>query len=108
MSDAIVHVTDASFESDVINSDIPVLVDFWAEWCGPCKAIAPTLDALAEEYAGKLKICKVDTTANQEQAAKLGIRSIPTLMIYKGGNLEGTKMGALTRVQLKEFIDSVI
>jgi len=108
MSDAIVHVSDASFEQDVLSSDLPVLVDFWAEWCGPCKMIAPVLDELAGEYAGKLKICKVDVDANPEVPGKFGIRGIPTLILFKDGNAEATKVGALSKTQLVEFIDSSI
>ncbi len=106
MSDAIVYVTDASFEEEVLNAEGPVLVDFWAEWCGPCKMIAPVLDELAEDYAGKLKITKVDVDGNKETPAKFNIRGIPTLMIFKGGNAEATKVGALSKAQLVEFIDA--
>ncbi|MEL7044509.1 MAG: thioredoxin TrxA [Pseudomonadota bacterium] len=108
MSDAIVHVSDASFEQDVLTSDLPVLVDFWAEWCGPCKMIAPVLDEIAGEYAGKVKVCKVDVDANPEVPGKFGIRGIPTLILFKGGNAEATKVGALSKTQLVEFIDSSI
>ncbi|MEM1187336.1 MAG: thioredoxin TrxA [Pseudomonadota bacterium] len=108
MSDAIVHVSDASFEQDVLTSDLPVLVDFWAEWCGPCKMIAPVLDEIAGEYAGKVKVCKVDVDANPEVPGKFGIRGIPTLILFKGGNAEATKVGALSKTQLVEFIDSGI
>ena len=108
MSDAIVHVSDASFEQDVLTSDVPVLVDFWAEWCGPCKMIAPVLDELAGEYTGKLKICKVDVDANPEVPGKFGIRGIPTLILFKDGNAEATKVGALSKTQLVEFIDTSI
>lgn len=108
MSDAIVHVSDASFDEDVLKAEPPVLVDFWAAWCGPCKMIAPVLDELAEEYGDKVKICKVDVDANKEIPAKFNIRGIPTLMLFKGGNAEGTKVGALSKTQLKEFIDSAL
>ncbi|MEH6557871.1 MAG: thioredoxin TrxA [Oceanicoccus sp.] len=106
MSDDIVHVTDASFESDVLGADVPVLVDFWAEWCGPCKMIAPVIEEIAREYEGKLKVCKMDVDANTETAPKFGIRGIPTLMIFKNGNAEATKVGALSKTQLNEFIAS--
>ncbi len=108
MSDAIVHVTDASFEEEVLKSEIPVLVDFWAEWCGPCKMIAPVLDELSSEYAGKLKFTKMDVDGNKETPAKFNIRGIPTLMIFKGGSMESMKVGALSKTQLVEFIDSSI
>ena len=106
MSDAIVHVTDASFEEEVLKAEGAVLVDFWAEWCGPCKMIAPVLDELAGDYAGKLKITKMDVDGNKETPAKFNIRGIPTLMIFKGGSMESMKVGALSKTQLIEFIDS--
>jgi len=106
MTDTIVHVTDASFEADVLQSDIPALVDFWAEWCGPCKMIAPILDEIAMEYAGKIKICKVDVDSNPETAAKFNVRGIPTLLILKNGVVEATKVGALSKGQLTEFIET--
>ncbi|MFL0800241.1 MAG: thioredoxin TrxA [Agarilytica sp.] len=106
MSDAIVHVSDSSFDEDVLSAAGPVLVDFWAAWCGPCKMIAPVLDELAKEYEGKIKICKMDVDANKETPTKFNIRGIPTLMIFKDGNAEGTKVGALSKPQLKEFIES--
>jgi len=108
MSDKIVHVTDSSFQSDVLEADKPVLVDYWAEWCGPCKMIAPILTEIAEEYADKLKICKMDIDANQETPPKFGIRGIPTLMLFKNGELEATKVGALSKSQLAAFLDSNI
>jgi thioredoxin 1 len=108
VSDNIVHVTDSSFDSEVLNSDLPVLVDFWAEWCGPCKMIAPVLSEIADEYAGKLKVCKVDVDSNPEVPPKFGIRGIPTLIIFKGGNAESTKVGALSKTQLSEFVDEAL
>ena len=104
MSDHIQHVTDASFDEDVLGADLPVLVDFWAEWCGPCKMIAPILSEIADEYAGKLKVCKVDVDANTEIPPKFGIRGIPTLILFKDGNAEATKVGALSKSQLMEFV----
>jgi thioredoxin 1 len=108
MSDAIVHTTDSSFESDVLQSDIPALVDFWAAWCGPCKMIAPLLDELSTEYAGRVKICKVDVDSSPETAAKFNVRGIPTLLVFKNGTVEATKVGALSKAQLVEFFDSIL
>lgn len=105
MSNNIVHVTDASFEEEVINSDVPVLVDYWAEWCGPCKMIAPVLEEVADTYEGKVKVCKVDVDSNKESAQKYGIRGIPTLMVFKDGAAKATKVGALSKTQLQEFVD---
>ena len=106
MSEHIHHVTDSNFDSEVLQENLPVLVDYWAEWCGPCKMIAPILDDVAQEYAGRLKIAKLNIDDNQETPAKFGIRGIPTLMLFKGGNVEATKVGALSKSQLTAFIDS--
>ena len=106
MSEHIHHVTDASFEAEVIKADLPVLVDYWAEWCGPCKMIAPILDEVARDYAGKLRVAKVNIDENQETPARFGIRGIPTLMLFKDGNVEATKVGALSKSQLTPFLDS--
>ena len=104
-SELIKHVSDTSFEAYVLKSAQPVLVDFWAEWCGPCKAIAPTLDELATAYDGKLQIAKVNVDENRAVPAKFGIRGIPTLMVFKNGQLAATKVGALSKAQLAQFID---
>lgn len=108
MSDNIIHVTDASFETDVLKSTLPVLVDFWAEWCGPCKMIAPILNEIADEYAGKITVCKMDVDANTDTPAKFGIRGIPTLILFKGGNSAAQKVGAVSKSQLIQFIDANI
>ena len=108
MSDNIVHVTEASFDQEVLSAEQPVLVDFWAEWCGPCKMIAPILDEIAVEYAGRLKVCKVDVDSNPSIPEKFGIRGIPTLIVFKDGNAVETKVGALSKTQLAEFVDSCI
>jgi len=100
--------TAASFAKQIEANDIPVVVDFWAEWCGPCKAIAPTLEEVAKEYSGKLKVAKVNVDENQEIPRKYGIRGIPTLMLFKNGNIEATKVGALSKSQLTAFLDSNI
>ncbi len=102
----IVNVTDETFEQEVLKADLPVLVDFWAPWCGPCKMIAPVLEELSGVYEGKLKICKVDVDVNKNSPAKFNVRGIPTLILFKQGNAESTKVGALSRAQLTAFIDS--
>jgi thioredoxin len=102
------HVSDDTFENEVLNSDVPVLVDYWAEWCGPCKVIAPVLEEIASEYDGKMRICKLDIDANEVTPPKYGIRGIPTLMLFKNGAVEATKVGALSKSQLTAFLDSNI
>ena len=104
-SDLIKHTTDATFEADVLQSDKPVLVDYWAEWCGPCKGIAPILDELAQAYDGKLQITKMNVDENRDIPAKFGIRGIPTLMVFKGGQLAATRVGAMGKAQMAAFID---
>lgn len=108
MSANIVHVSDQSFEQEVLKASGPVLVDFWAEWCGPCKMIAPILDEIAEEYTGKVKIIKLNIDENPATPPKYGIRGIPTLMLFKDGNVEATKVGAVSKSQLTAFLDSNI
>jgi thioredoxin 1 len=108
VSEKIIHITDDTFEQEVLQSQTPVLVDYWAEWCGPCKMIAPALDQIASEYAGRLKVAKLNIDENQSTPPKYGIRGIPTLMLFKNGNLEATKVGALSKTQLAAFIDSNI
>lgn len=104
-SELIKHLSDASFEADVLKADTPVLVDYWAEWCGPCKMIAPVLDEVAGAYQGKLTIAKMNVDENREIPAKFGIRGIPTLMLFKNGELTATKVGAMSKAQLTAFID---
>ena len=106
MSDKIVHTSDGSFETDVVQSEKSVLIDFWAEWCGPCKMIAPLLDEVADEYEDKLTVVKLNIDENPNIAQKFGIRSIPTLMIFKGGEPQAQKLGAMSKGQLNEFLDS--
>ncbi|MCO7226543.1 thioredoxin TrxA [Pleionea sp. CnH1-48] len=108
MSDKIVHLTDDSFEQEVLQSDIPVLVDYWAEWCGPCRMIAPILDELVEQYDGKVKIAKLNIDEHRNTPTKFGIRGIPTLMLFKDGNAEATQVGAVNKSQLIAFLDSNI
>jgi len=108
VSDAIVYVSDSTFDSEVLQSGTPVLVDYWAEWCGPCKMIAPILDDVAKEYAGKLKIAKLNIDENHDTPPKYGIRGIPTLMLFKNGDVAATKVGALSKSQLAAFIDANI
>jgi thioredoxin 1 len=106
LSDKIVYVTDDTFEAEVIKAEGTVLVDYWADWCGPCKMIAPILDEIAEDYADKLKVVKLNIDDNPNTPPKFGIRGIPTLMLFKGGNVEATKVGAVSKSQLTAFIDS--
>lgn len=106
MSEKIIHLTDSSFESDVLKAEGPVLVDFWAEWCGPCKMIAPILDDIAAEYEGKLTIAKLNIDENPATAPQYGIRGIPTLLLFKNGAVAATKVGALSKSQLKDFLDN--
>ncbi len=106
MSEQVKAVTDASFNQEVLESDTPVLVDYWAQWCGPCKMIAPILEEVAAEYEGKIKVLKLNIDENNETPPKYGIRGIPTLMLFKNGEVNATKVGALSKTQLAEFIDS--
>jgi thioredoxin 1 len=108
MSDNIINVTDSNFEQEVLSSEIPVLLDYWAEWCGPCKMIAPILNDIANEYSGKIKVAKINIDENPGTPAKFGVRGIPTLMIFKSGSIEATKVGAMSKSQLSAFIDSTI
>lgn len=107
-NDLIQHVSDASFETDILKSDQPVIVDYWAEWCGPCKLITPLLDDISKDYEGKLKIAKMNVDDNPDTPAKFGVRGIPTLMLFKNGAVVATKVGALSKSQLASFIDSNI
>jgi thioredoxin 1 len=108
MSEHIHYVSDATFDTEVLQSPLPVLVDYWAEWCGPCRMIAPILDEIAKEYAGRMTVAKLNVDENQQTPQKFGIRGIPTLMLFKNGNIEATKVGAVSKSQLTAFIDSHI
>ena len=108
MSENIVHVSQTSFDEDVLNADRPVLVDYWAEWCGPCKMIAPILDEIAQEYGDRVKVCKVNVDENQNAAERYGIRGIPTLMLFKNGEVAATKIGALPKSKLQEWLEQNI
>lgn len=106
MSDKIVHVSDASFEADVLNADGPVLVDYWAEWCGPCKMIEPILNEIADEYQGRVTVAKLNIEESQTTPSRYGVRGIPTLMLFQGGEIKDTKVGAVTKSQLEAFLES--
>jgi thioredoxin 1 len=106
VSERIVHVTDDSFEQEVLQASDPVLVDYWADWCGPCKMIAPVLDEIADEYDGKIRVAKINIDENPNTPPRYGIRGIPTLMLFKRGEVEATKVGAVSKSQLTAFIDS--
>ena len=108
MSEAIQTVTETSFETDVLASPVPVLVDYWAEWCGPCKSIAPILDEVAKEYEGRLKIAKINVDENQQTPAKFGIRGIPTLMLFKNGELASRQVGAAPKQKLQQWINTAV
>lgn len=108
MNDLITHVSDDAFKAEVLDSDTPVLLDFWAEWCGPCKAIAPILDDLATQYQGKLRIAKINIDQNQKTPRDFGVRGIPTLMIFKNGKVEATQIGAVSKGQLSQLIDKTL
>ena len=108
MAENILHTSDEGFDTDVLQSDKPVLVDYWAEWCGPCKMIAPILEEVASEYGEKIRVCKMNIDENQETPPRYGIRGIPTLILFKNGEVEATKVGALSKTQLQSFLDDNI
>ncbi len=108
MNDTVIHATDADFDDAVLQSEEPVLVDFWAQWCGPCKMIAPALDQLAAEYAGKAKVVKIDIDQNRSTAMKYHVRSIPMLLLFKGGQVQATQIGAVGKAQLSQMIDKAL